>query len=81
MFRDPHFELFQVVLPVGFDARYLAVTSEDLDGPQVVAGLEFLGDHDLPDAQRQVNLIGTYIRRRRRSLRARGDDPVNRGCS
>jgi hypothetical protein len=39
MFRDPRFELLQVVLPVSFRARYLAVTSEDLDGPQVVASL------------------------------------------
>jgi len=50
MFFDAGAQLLQFGLLVGFCAGDLAVTSEDLDYPQIMTRFKLLCDHALPDA-------------------------------
>lgn len=53
---DARPQFLQVVLPVRFGTRYLPVTGEGLQHPQVMPRLQLVGDHALPDALGQEPL-------------------------
>ena len=63
MFFDAGAKLLQFGLLVGFRAGDLAVTSEDLNDPQIVTRFELLSDHILTDAQRQKTLASLQVAR------------------